>query len=292
VATRLTPVPPAGVRPGERYGAAARLRRLLAALGDLDSRAGAPRPGDTLFTTELSEGIRRWQARQGGTGAGGITRVDGRLTDATRRLLGAQLAPRIRQMELALERWRWLPRGPYDTPIVVTLPARRLSYAGRTAEGEPFPLEMRVQPGRACPAEQPVQAGSLRLLLLRPADPALGSVQFPLDGGGGAGFLHGTSPDARRSAPGPGCLWLADAELLAEHLLRERGDWSGRRLREVLAGARPVYVSLHRVVPFLLVYTTAVAREKGQVYFFRDEFRHDARLAQALARGYPYDGER
>jgi murein L,D-transpeptidase YcbB/YkuD len=47
-------------------------------------------------------------------------------------------------------------------------------------------------------------------------------------------------------------------------------------------------VNLAQRVPVFIVYATALAYENGDVHFYDDIYGHDAELAAALARGYPY----
>ncbi|HEV8599430.1 MAG TPA: hypothetical protein VGQ69_08735 [Gemmatimonadales bacterium] len=270
-----------GLREGDRYAGAARLRRLLATLGDLAPEAAAPRNGDSTFSSELADGVRRFQIRQG---AG--THVDGALHEASWRLLSSQFPRRIRQMELALERWRWLPREleTAGEPLVVSLPAMRLHYVARAAE--PLPVGMRVSLGSGFERARPVQAEVVVLLVFRPPDRALGTVWFPTSGNPWLA-LHGSTA-AESYDEVAGCIRVADAELLATILLRDRFDWPLERIHAAMVGTKPVFVRLRRNLPLLVLYGTAVARENGQVFFYEDGFGQDQRLERQLARGYPY----
>jgi len=53
-------------------------------------------------------------------------------------------------------------------------------------------------------------------------------------------------------------------------------------------GDDTVEVKLQKPIPVLILYSTAVVMEDGEVHFFDDIYGHDAVLARALARGYPY----
>ena len=53
-------------------------------------------------------------------------------------------------------------------------------------------------------------------------------------------------------------------------------------------GRDNVTVSLTRRVPVFIVYGTAIAYENNEVHFYNDIYGHDATLAPALAKGYPY----
>ena len=53
-------------------------------------------------------------------------------------------------------------------------------------------------------------------------------------------------------------------------------------------GKDNVTVTLARPVPVFILYGTAIAYENNEVHFYDDIYGHDAKLAQALAKGYPY----
>jgi hypothetical protein len=68
--------------------------------------------------------------------------------------------------------------------------------------------------------------------------------------------------------------------------------------RKLLFGELPItmsasdlrtQVSLAKRVPVFIVYGTALAYENGDVHFSDDIYGHDAKLAVALAKGYPYE---
>jgi murein L,D-transpeptidase YcbB/YkuD len=266
------------VSEGSRYPGASRLRRLLAALGDLGSQAGTPRQGDSVLTAELADGIRAFQVRQG-------IRVDGVLSEPTWRLLTTHFGKRIRQMELALERWRWLPRGEEGElegqhPLFISVPALRAHYGFPTREAVFSPIDMSVAQA-GIPRDRPVLAGMITMLRLG------GGVDFGLSGNPGfslSGALPGypLPPD-----PVHRPILVSDGALLARLLLFDRPEWTSGRIQAVLAGRRPVYVRLRQSVPVLVVYATAVARENGQVFFYEDDFGEDRRLQEQLRAGYP-----
>ena len=47
-------------------------------------------------------------------------------------------------------------------------------------------------------------------------------------------------------------------------------------------------VTLVKRVPVFILYGTAVAYPNDEVHFYDDIYGHDGKLAQALAKGYPY----
>ena len=65
------------------------------------------------------------------------------------------------------------------------------------------------------------------------------------------------------------------------------GRWS-EYSKECRSGKDNVTVNLVKRVPVFIVYGTALAYENGEVHFSDDIYGHDAKLAAALAKGYPY----
>jgi murein L,D-transpeptidase YcbB/YkuD len=160
----LVPLPalPRRLRPGDAYAGAAALRRLLAATGDLPDSLPGPAPGaDTLYDATLVDAVRRLQRRSGFAD-------DGIVGDSTASRLNRPFAQAIRQIELTLERWRWLPRTFESPPIVVNIPAFRL-VATDSAEGRLAPaLAMNVVVGRAFKTETPVFTAWMTYLVFSP----------------------------------------------------------------------------------------------------------------------------
>jgi murein L,D-transpeptidase YcbB/YkuD len=155
----LQPVPVVRrVDEGDRYPGLPRLARLLHALGDLpdpvEVPAGAPYDG------AVREAVERFQARHG-------LAVDGILGPATFRQLNVPLAGRVRQIELALERLRWLPHAPPGRFLVVNVPAFRL-VAFQSATSDTPSLQMGVVVGQAARTRTPLFADAVRHVIFRP----------------------------------------------------------------------------------------------------------------------------
>ena len=86
-----------------------------------------------------------------------------------------------------------------------------------------------------------------------------------------------------------GCIRVEKPAELAAWALRNNPDWTLERVKEAMqTGPNDVTVKLDRPVPVFIVYATALAYENGEVHFYDDIYGHDADLAQALAKGYPY----
>ncbi len=113
----LLTAPAHPIKVGNPYAQAPALRQTLIRLGDL-SPDSAPSADPLTFDAALSAGIRRFQARHG-------LRIDGVLDSATSRALAVPLAARVRQIELTLERWRWVPEFSAP-PVIVNIPQFRL----------------------------------------------------------------------------------------------------------------------------------------------------------------------
>jgi len=161
--TSLVPLPalPRIVKPGRRLLAASRLRHLLEATGDLDRTASPDAAAETLYSPDLVAGVRRFQARQG-------TEPDGVIGPATAARLNRPFEQRVRQIELALERFRWLPVSFPRPPIIVNIPAFRLYAFRGSTDHEDEMLAMDVVVGDAFDKHTPVFAADMMYLIFRP----------------------------------------------------------------------------------------------------------------------------
>ena len=159
--TTLPAVPRvARVRPGDPYDGAAALARRLTAYGDLPADASLPNR-DRRYAGDLVEAVRRFQRRHG-------LAADGVLGTRTFDALGTPIARRVRQIELALERLRWLPPIGRQRFLVVNIPAFHL-FAFDSAGGAGIPsLHMRVVVGKALDTRTPVLVEQLRYLEFQP----------------------------------------------------------------------------------------------------------------------------
>jgi murein L,D-transpeptidase YcbB/YkuD len=157
---QLPPLEGQSVKPGATYPGAARLRRLLTALGDLLADQSTSTT-DTVIEPALVAAIERFQARHG-------LAVDGIIGKRTFAELTRPIAARVRQIELTLERWRWLPyfNAP---PIIVNIPQYRL-FAFRTpADREADMQGMDVIVGQSFPRSRtPVFTEEIRYVVFRP----------------------------------------------------------------------------------------------------------------------------
>lgn len=159
--TTLPPLPAKSLRPGAPYSGAAQLRRLLIALGDLAPDAEAP-DAPAALTPPLVTALKRFKRRHG-AGAGGT------LDAATFAELTRPLSSRVRQIELTLERWRWMPRKLASAPIVVNIPQFHLYAFASATDTEAGLLQMDVIVGKAFEATQtPVFSADMTTVVFRP----------------------------------------------------------------------------------------------------------------------------
>jgi murein L,D-transpeptidase YcbB/YkuD len=149
------PVPATTVEAGQPYTGLARLSELLHRLGDLPDAPASP---PALYEGSLVEAVQRFQRRHG-------LDDDGRLGAATLQQLNVPLAQRVRQLQLALERWRWLPEEFSSPPIIVNIPDFRLRALRADNSVD---LQMRVVVGKAMLTETPVFSRDMTYVVFRP----------------------------------------------------------------------------------------------------------------------------
>jgi L,D-transpeptidase YcbB len=333
------------IDPGQSYAGVPRLDRFLRLVGDLP--ADATLTGDAqTYGGQLVDAVKRFQRRHG-------LDDDGRLGPGTIKQLNVSLLDRVRQLQLTLERWRWLPTEFSAPPIIVNIPDFRLRALD---ENNNVAIDMRVVVGKAMRTQTPVFSRDMIYVVLRPywnvppsilrseivpaiqrdrgyiarknyevatrdgkvvtsgniSDDvlaqlragklmvrqkpgpanALGLVKliFPNEHNV---YLHSTpSPElfsrSRRDFS-HGCIRVEKPAELAAWALRNNAGWTLERVKQGMQnGKDDVTVNLVKRVPVFIVYGTALAYENGDVHFSDDIYGHDAELAVALAKGYPY----
>lgn len=151
------------LRPGGRNAGVPQIRRMLLAVGDLPAAVAAGAIADSLaYDSTLVSGVKRFQLRQGFAS-------DGVVGGATLARLRQPFPARIAQMELTLERWRWLPHTLSDpAPIVINIPSFRLHAFTRNDDREADLMNMDVVVGRAYRHRTPVFSSTMRYLIFSP----------------------------------------------------------------------------------------------------------------------------
>jgi murein L,D-transpeptidase YcbB/YkuD len=143
------------LKSGQPYAALPQLAAMLRRVGDLPADA---KTDDTTYDEPLAGAVKRFQARHG-------LEPDGVLSARTFAALNVPLSFRVRQIQWALERWRWAPMEFTTPPIVVNIPEFRLRAwddKGKTA------VSMPVVVGQAYQHQTPVFADEMRYVVFRP----------------------------------------------------------------------------------------------------------------------------
>jgi L,D-transpeptidase YcbB len=333
------------IEPGRSYPGTPRLARLLRLVGDLP--ASADLPGDAhIYEGQLVEAVKNFPRRHG-------LDADGRLGPSTIKQLNLPLQDRVLQLQLTLERWRWLPAEFSAPPIIVNIPDFRLRALD---ENNNVVMNMRVVVGKAMRTQTPVFSRDMTYVVLRPywnVPPSIlrGEIvpaiqrdrsyiarkNYEVTTQAGEVVTSGEISDevlaqlragklAVRQKPGPsnalglvklifpneynvylhstpsqnafsrsrrdfshGCIRVEKPAELAAWALRNNPGWTLERVQQGMqSGKDNVTVNLAKPVPVFIVYGTALAYENGDVHFTDDIYGHDAKLATALAKGYPY----
>lgn len=165
LAARTTPLKLEIARPvriGDAHPQLGELRRFLIQTGELQETTDTLKaPPTPLYDKGLSEGVKRFQARHGLTS-------DGVLGKGTAAVLNVPLAARVTQIELAMERLRWLPdigSGPY---ILVNIPAFQMWVYDDLSKSAPSTLNMRVVVGQAMKTQTPVLMAEMQFIDFMP----------------------------------------------------------------------------------------------------------------------------
>jgi len=155
VAQKL-PIPTKAIDPGQPYGGIPLLVKRLQLVGDLP--ADAKSSDSQVYDSTLADAAKRFQGRHG-------LDIDGRLGPGTVKELNVPLADRVRQLQLTLERWRWLPEEFPAPPIVVNIPDFHLRALDQNNKVE---FDMRVVVGKAMITETPVFSRDMTFVVFRP----------------------------------------------------------------------------------------------------------------------------
>jgi murein L,D-transpeptidase YcbB/YkuD len=151
------PIPKRPVAVGDQYSGIQRLQRLLCLLGDLQ-RDACGMELRNVYTNPMADSVKHFQRRHG-------LEPDGRLDPGTIRELNVPLSQRVLQLQLTLERWRWLPHEFAQPPIIVNIPEFRLRALD---ENNKVVFAMNVVVGRAYRRQTPVFAKDMTHVIFRP----------------------------------------------------------------------------------------------------------------------------
>lgn len=145
------------LRPGNAHPHIQNLRHRLQAMGMLEDVRSAD---SQIYDEELVSAVKEIQKKQG-------LKADGIIGPATVKLFNLNPDEKISQLELAMERARWIPDVAEDGPmIVVNIPAFEL-WAFNSA-GDQAPINMKVIVGKSPDNQTPVLWEEMKYLEFMP----------------------------------------------------------------------------------------------------------------------------
>jgi murein L,D-transpeptidase YcbB/YkuD len=150
------------VEPEKPWAGATVLAARLRAFGDLPKDAAAPEPaqdGTPVYGGALVDALKRFQARH-------ALEADGVIGPGTITALNVPAAQRVRQIQLALERERWLPDTRKEPHIFVNIPLFRLW--GFDPDRPDEPLRMNVVVGKTLGHKTPIFVEQMEYVIFRP----------------------------------------------------------------------------------------------------------------------------
>jgi murein L,D-transpeptidase YcbB/YkuD len=156
--TSLAGLPAQFVWPGSSYDSLTRLSRILVALGDLSPDSV---PTGTAYQGPVVAAVRHFQRRH-------ALAPDGVLGPRTLAALDAPVGERVRAIELALERLRWVPPIGDRRFLVVNVPAFLLVGFDSAAAPGPPAIAMPVVVGYALDRRTPLLFEQLRYVEFLP----------------------------------------------------------------------------------------------------------------------------
>ncbi len=310
------------LKPGDRGERVAALRARLEASGELapdaSPSASAKEPRD-LYDAPLQAALAKFQERQG-------LDADGKMGKGTLAALNVPVERRVRQIEINLDRWRWLPHDLGERYIMVNIAGFALDVveAGKPA------LSMRVVAGKPT-TRTPMFSGMMKNVVLNPywsvppdiarkevlpriarepgyaekegfevsgtdvrqkpgAKNALGKVKFLFPNRFNV-YLHDTPSRSLFSRAvrsfSHGCIRIEKPVELAEYLLKDDPAWTPQKIAAVLAKGREAWVNIPKPLPVHLVYWTAWVDGEGTLQLRDDLYGRDKPMLLILGTESP-----
>ncbi|QPK65467.1 L,D-transpeptidase family protein [Methylomonas sp. LL1] len=146
------------LRPGDSHPQLAELRQRLITLGAMAEDTQTSNSENT-YSERLQEAVKNFQEQQG-------LKADGIIGKETAALLNQSLEQKISQIELSMERLRWLPDDISGPLIIVNIPAFQL-WAFNALD-DPNAITMKVIVGKALQNQTPVLFEEMQYLEFMP----------------------------------------------------------------------------------------------------------------------------
>jgi murein L,D-transpeptidase YcbB/YkuD len=144
------------IEPGKSWSGLTQVAARLRVFGDLTPDAAAT---GASYSGAIVEAVKRFQMRHG-------LENDGVIGAGTIKALNVTLAERVRQIELAMERMRWLPALDTRPNVFVNVALFRL-WATDPATGNE-PLRMNVVVGKSLNHQTPIFVEHMEYVIFRP----------------------------------------------------------------------------------------------------------------------------
>lgn len=166
LAATVTPFQITGIEkklsPGDKHPQIPELKQFLQQLGDLpEDNTASSTAKSTIYSDSIVAGVKKFQLRHG-LGADGVI---GKTTVAA---LNVPLSQRVTQIELAMERLRWLPEFNAGKSIIVNIPSFQLWAFDEMGQLDPTVTNMRVVVGKALENQTPVLMAEMRFIDFMP----------------------------------------------------------------------------------------------------------------------------
>jgi L,D-transpeptidase YcbB len=300
------------LKPGDRGERVAAVRARLEASGDLAPKA-SPEASD-LFDAPLQAALVKFQEEHG-------LDTDGKVGKGTLAALDVPVEQRIRQMEINLDRWRWLPRDLGERYIMVNIAGFHLDVV----EGGRPVLSMKIVAGKPT-TRTPMFSGVMKNVVLNPywnvppdiarkevlpriarepgyaakegfevsgtevrqkpgSQNALGKFKFLFPNRFNV-YLHDTPSRSLFSRTvrsfSHGCIRLEKPQELAEYLLQDDPAWTPQRIAAALNRGREAWVTIPKPLPVHLAYWTAWVDDAGTLQLRDDLYGRDKPLLRIL----------
>lgn len=150
------------LHPGETHPQIDDLRRFLTTIGDLpEDKTVTSAETSKLYTDAIAAGVKNFQKRHGLT-------ADGQIGKGSVAALNVPLSYRVTQIELAMERLRWLPELNIGASIIVNIPAFQLWAFDAIDQPDANIVNMRVVVGNALKTQTPVLMAEMHFIDFMP----------------------------------------------------------------------------------------------------------------------------
>ncbi len=147
------------VEPGGGWAGVPQLAARLRTLGDLPADAAIGESDPPRYSGPIVDAVKRFQRRHG-------LDADGVIGPGTIRMVNVPLADRIRQIQLSMERMRWLPTLSDRPNIFVNVALFRLWATDPTTGEEP--LRMDIVVGKSLNHRTPIFVEQMEYVIFRP----------------------------------------------------------------------------------------------------------------------------